>query len=117
MGSESDIVPGRMWRSRGSPSKDTPRPKHSIKNWPDLKPATAVRETETLTAPQESTAPLISWAMIIIVCTAQYACRCPLQMFEEQIPESARGPNKVTVYLRIFPVALKVRREKNANNT
>lgn len=35
-------------------------------------------------------------------CLSVFVCRCPRRMFEQQIPESAGSPNKVTVYLGTF---------------
>lgn len=105
MRSESDIVPGRLQRSRGSPAEDTPRPKHSITTgltfnlpplsgkllfaWIIIKVLVCVRTQHERPSPQQtqqsadsdsakmSSTLLISCPMII-VCTAacMYVCVC-----------------------------------------
>lgn len=102
MRSESDIVPGRLQRSRGSPTEDTPRPKHSITTgltfnlpplsgkllfaWIIIKVLVCVRTQHERPSPQQtqqstdsdsakmSSTLLISCPMIILVCTATCVC-------------------------------------------
>lgn len=97
------------WRSRGSLTKDTPRPKHSIKagltfNLPPLskRPRFGQRQNVRRSSYQLSDDNYCVYNAICARLCPSLCAAVQRGVFEQQLPESAGSPNKVTVYLGIF---------------